>query len=129
MITFNSPEVDVNLSAEALFNKLSNLNNLQAILPPQITEFESTTENCSFKIGGMPKINLQIDEKIPNSKISLTAKDNQVPFNLVCNITDQGKNSKAVLQLNAELNMMMRMMLEKPLTNFLNKAAEGLSKL
>ena len=129
MTTFNSPEVNVNLSAKTLFNKLSNLNNLQAILPPQISEFESTTESCSFKIGGMPKISLEIDEKIPNSRISLTAKESQVPFNLVCNITEQGENSKAALQINAELNMMRKMMLEKPLTTFLNKAAEGLSKL
>jgi len=129
MTTFNSPEVDVNLSAEELYKKLSNLNNLQSILPPQIEEFESTANSCSFKIGGMPKIKLQIDEQIPNSKISLTAKDSQVPFNLVCMITENEENSKANLQLNVELNMMMKMMLEKPLTNFLNKAAEGLSKL
>ncbi|MEE2700519.1 MAG: hypothetical protein VYD71_04050 [Bacteroidota bacterium] len=129
MTTFNSLEVAVNLSPEALYGKLSNLNNLQTILPPQVSEFESTTESCSFKMGGMPKISLQIDEKVPNSKISLIAKDSQVPFNLVCEINEDGENCKAVLQLNAELNMMMKMMLEKPLTNFLNKTAEGLSKL
>ena len=129
MTNLNSPEVNVNLSAEALYKKLSNLNNLEAILPPQISEFESTYDSCSFKIGGMPKIKLEIHEKIPNNKISLTAKESQVPFNLVCQISENGKKSKAILQINAELNMMMKMMLEKPLINFLNKAAEELSKL
>ena len=129
MINFNSPKVDVNLSAEVLYNKLSNLNNLRSILPPQISDFESTEESCSFKMSGMPKINLEISEKIPYSKISLTAKDSQVPFNLVCLISDNGENCKAILEINAELNMMMKMMLEKPLTNFLNSVAGGLTKL
>ena len=77
----------------------------------------------------MPKISLEISEKIPYSKISLRAKDSQVPFNLICLISDNGENCKAVLEINAELNMMMRMMLEKPLSNFLNTAANGLEKI
>lgn len=129
MTNFKSPEIDVNLSPEALYNKLSDLNNLKSILPPQISGFESTKDSCSFKIGGMPKITLGISEKIPYSKISLIAKNSQVPFNLVCLISDNGENCKALLEINAELNMMMKMMLEKPLTSFLNSAAEGLKKL
>jgi len=129
MITFNSPEVDVNLSAEALYNKLSDLNNLKSILPPQTSDFSSTEDSCSFKMGKMPKITLAIDEKTPFSKIILQAKNSQIPFSLECNISENGENSKAILHVNAELNMMMTMMMEKPLTNFLNAAAEGLTKL
>lgn len=129
MINFNSPEVDVNLSDKALYNKLNNLNNLKFILPPKISDFESTKDSCSFKMGEMPKINLEISEKIPYSKISLITKDSQVPFNLVCLISRNGENCKAVLEINAELNMMMKMMLEKPLTNFLTSVANGLTRL
>ena len=129
MTNFNSPEVDVNLNAEALFNKLSNLNNLQSILPSQITDFESKEESCSFKMGGMPKITLVIAEKTPHCKIILQAENSQIPFSLECNISENGKKSKAILEVNAELNMMMKMMMQKPLTNFLNAAAKGLEKL
>ena len=71
MTNFKSPEVEVNVSAEVLYNKLSNVNNLRNILPPQVSEFQSTEDSCCFKIGGMPTIHLEIAEKIPNSKISL----------------------------------------------------------
>ena len=125
MTNFKSPEVEVNLSAEVLYNKLSNVNNLRNILPPQVSEFKSTEDSCCFKMGSMPTIHLEIEEKIPNSKISLIAKDSQVPFTLECNISKNGDMAKATLEINAELNMMMKMMLEKPLTNFLNSASEG----
>ena len=129
MTNFKSPEVEVNVSAEVLYNKLSNVNNLRNILPPQVSEFQSTEDSCCFKIDGMPTIHLEIAEKIPNSKISLIAKDSQVPFTLECNISENGDMAKATLEINAELNMMMKMMLEKPLANFLNSASEGLKKL
>ncbi len=80
-------------------------------------------------MGGMPTISLVIAKKIPFSIISLVAKESQVPFTLDCIINEDGENCKAVLEINAELNMMMKMMLEKPLTNFLNVASEGMKKL
>ena len=129
MTNLKSPEVEVNVSAEVLYNKLSNVNNLRNILPPQVSAFQSTEDSCCFKMGGMPTIHLEIAEKIPNSKISLIAKDSQVPFTLECNISKNGDMAKATLEINAELNMMMRMMLEKPLTNFLNAIAKSLSQI
>ena len=129
MSNFKSPEVKVNLSTEMLYAKLSNLNNLKDILPPEISDFQSTQDSCSFKMGGMPKITLVTAEKTPFSKIILQAENSQIPFSLECNISQNGENCKAVLEVNAELNMMMRMMLEKPLTNFLNAIAKSLSQI
>ena len=129
MSNFKSPEVKVNLSAEMLYVKLSNLNNLKDILPSEITDFQSTEDSCSFKMGGMPKITLVIAEKTPFSKIVLQAENSQIPFSLECDISQNGENCKALLEVNAELNMMMKMMLEKPLTNFLNAIAKRLSQI
>ena len=129
MSNFKSPEVKVNLSAEMLYAKLSNLNNLKDILPSEITDFQSTEDSCSFKMGGMPKITLVIAEETPFSKIVLQAENSQIPFSLECNISQNGENCKALLEVNAELNMMMKMMLENPLTNFLNAIAKRLSQI
>ena len=129
MSNFKSPEVKVNLSAEMLYAKLSNLNNLKDILPSEITDFQSTEDSCSFKMGGMPKITLVLEKKTPFSKIILQAENSQIPFSLECNISQNGENCKTVLEVNVELNMMMRMMLEKPLTNFLNAIAKSLSQI
>ena len=129
MTNFKSLEVEASLSAEQLYDKLSNLNNLQDILPSEITDFQSTEDSCSFKMGGMPKVNLVITEKTAFSKIILQAENSQIPFSLACTISQNGEKCKAILEVNAELNMMMRMMLEKPLTNFLNAIAKRLSQI
>ena len=127
---FKGPEVLVeNLSADQLYNKLSDLNNLKAILPPQIENFESDTNSCSFKIKGMPKLKLCLSEKIPFSKITLSANDSPVEFLLNCFIKDYGKKCQVRLEVDAELNMMMKMMFEKPITNFLNILSEKLKTL
>jgi hypothetical protein len=123
MATFKSPEVIVNRSAEYFFNKIGDLNNLKDIMPSSIKDFESTATTCSFKMKGMPALNLELSEKIPFSKILLTAKGSQVPFSLDCFITEKGDQCQARLEINAELNMMMKMMVEKPLTQFLDVLA------
>jgi len=129
MVNFTSPKVNVNLSAKNLYNKLTDLNNLVDILPSNISEFQSTTNSCSFNIGHLPKIHLKISQKIPNSKIIYKAKDSKIPFTLECNIFEESNITKVVLEINAKLNMMMKMMLEKPLSNFLDYTSQKLSKL
>jgi len=128
MAIFTSPEVIVNRNAEDFFIKIGDLNNLKEILPSSIKDFESTERTCSFKMKGMPAINLEIGEKTPYSKISLTAKGSQVPFSLECFITEKGDQCQARLEINAELNMMMKMMVEKPLTQFLDVLANKIEK-
>ena len=127
METFRGPEVVVeNLTAKQLFNKLSNLTNLRDIIPSSINSFEATEESCSFKMKGMPKLELSLSEKTPFSKISLSANNSPVSFSLDCLITDYGKKCQARLEVNAELNIMMKMMVEKPINNFLNILSEKL---
>ena len=120
MATFKSPEVIINRTAENFFNKIGDLNNLKDIMPSSIKNFESSETTCSFKMKGMPALNLELGERIPFSRITLTAKGSQVPFSLDCFITEKGEQCQARLEINAELNMMMKMMVEKPLTQFLD---------
>ena len=123
METFKSPEVIINRSAKDFFFKIGNLNNLRDIIPSSIKAFESTETTCSFKMKGMPALSLELGEKTPFSKISLKAKNNQVPFSLDCFIAEKGEQCQVRLEINAELNSMMKMMVEKPLTQFLNVLA------
>ena len=129
MSTFKGSEIVVEkLSAEQLYNKLSDLNNLKEIIPPEIEDFESDTNSCSFKMKGMPKLKLFLSEKTPFSKIRLSATDSPVAFSLNCFITDYREKCQARLEVDAELNMMMKMMVEKPLTQFLDVLASKMEQ-
>ena len=127
MDIFKSPEVIVNRTAEDFFNKIGNLNNLKEIIPSSIKDFKSTESTCSFKMKGMPVLNVELGEKTPFSKISLTSQDSQVPFSLDCIITEKGEQCQASLEINAELNIMMKMVVEKPLTQFLEALASKMA--
>jgi len=129
METFKSPEVIVNKKAEDFFNKIGDLNNLKDIMPSEIKDFTSTATTCCFKMSGMPKLTLKIAEKIEFSKISLTAVESQIAFSLDCFISDKGEQCQARLEINAELNMMLKMMVEKPLTQLLNVLAKKMRDL
>lgn len=130
MYKFKGPEVVIeNLCAKELYIKLSDLNNLKNIMPPEIENFEANTNNCCIKIKGMPELKLFVSEKKPFSKIQLSAKESPIAFSLNCFITDRGEKCQARLEVEAELNMMMKMMFEKQITNFLNILSEKLRTL
>jgi len=129
MATFKSPEVIVNKSAQDLFNQIGDLNNLKEIIPSGIKDFKSTETTCSFKINDMLDLALEITEKIKFSKISLSATSKKTPFSFDCFILEKGKQCQARLEINAELNMMTRMMIEKPLNQFLEMVASKIQGL
>jgi len=130
MTTFKSPEVIVNKSAEDFFNLIGDLNNLKSIMPSQIDGFKSTATTCSFQMSGMPEVALEITEKTEFSKISLSSIESQVTFSLDCFITKKNETQcQARLEINAELNIMMKMMVEKPLNQFLDALANKMQNL
>tara|TARA_B100000427_G_C15325949_1_gene514688 strand:+ start:125 stop:514 length:390 start_codon:yes stop_codon:yes gene_type:complete len=129
MAIFKSPEVLVNKNAEYIFNKIIDLNNLKNLMPPQIEEFESDTNSCSLKMQGLPKLQLEIGKSTPYSEVTLIAKESQVDFSLTCYITNNGKDCQIRLEIDAKLNMMMQMMVEKPLSQFLGLLATKMQEI
>ena len=126
-----SEKVEVNNSAENIFNYLSDFNNFQKLMPPQVTNWTSTTEDCSFTINGLATIGMKIIDKAPFTKITISS-NGKVPFEfkLFVLITETGANScVGQLVFESELNMMMKMMVEKPLTNFFNMLAQKMKDI
>ena len=130
MSAFKSPIIKIGKSSEDIFNILSDLRNLKDIMPKEVAEFEATEETCSFKMPGIPKLTLTTSEKNAYTNISFIAQDSPVAFVLNCYIKELNiESSEVYLELDVELNMMMRVMLEKPLTNLLNGLSEKLKKI
>ena len=72
----------------------------------------------------------EIAEKTEFSKISLRSTESQVAFSLDCFITPKNRTQcQARLEINAELNIMMKMMVEKPLTQFLDVLANKIQNI
>ena len=129
MTRIESQQVTISKSTETIFNFISDFNNFKDLMPDSVEDLETTQDSCSFTIKGMPTIKLKIGEKIPYSFVSMIAEGGQIPFSLNCQLENDGEHSKAQLFFEAELNTMMKMMVEKPLTNFLNILIERLKNI
>ena len=119
---FKSEKVTANLNYKELFEKFTNLNNLKDNLPKEVEEFESSVDNCSFKIEQLPKMSLQITEKHAYEKIKFESNESQIPFHMFCYIEKNGDNTTdVVIEIDMELNFMMKMLVQKPINIFLEK--------
>jgi len=121
MTKIESDKVTVNKSAKDVYDFLSDFNNFEKLMPEQVVDWKSTTDECTFTIKGMATLGMKIVEKTPNSLIKVV-KNGSAPFDftLLCTIDDLQNQCAVQLAFDAELNMMMKMMATKPLTNFLN---------
>ncbi len=127
---FQSEEVTANLYYKDLFKKFTDLNNLKGYLPKEVKEFESSTNNCSFKIEQLPKISLQLTEKIAYSQIKFKSNESHIPFEMNCYLKKNvNKTTNVILEINLEVNFMMKMLAQKPINIFLEKFTEIIKKI
>ena len=127
----DSDIVEIENSSANVFAYLSDFNNFKNMMPPQISDWKSTADNCSFNINGMANIGMKIVNKVPSSLINIKS-DGKVPFtfDLDVHITEMGENKcKGQLIFNGDINVMMKMMVEKPLTNFFNILANKMKDI
>ena len=130
MSDIKSQTVVIDKSEENIFNFISDFTNFSQLFPPQVNDLKITKDTCSFSIDGMPNVSLRITERTPFSCVVMSAEDGNFPFELKCCLEKVSEDKcQAQFHFTAELNMMMKMMVEKPLTNFLNLLAEKLREI
>ncbi len=130
-LKLESEKVAINNASQNIFNYLGDFKNFETLMPPQVTNWQATTDECSFTINGMATIGMKIIEKTPNSKISITS-NGKVPFEfkLFVLITETGENSCiGQLTFESDMNPMLKMMVEKPLGNFFNMLAQKMKDI
>jgi hypothetical protein len=131
MTKIESEKVDINNSAENVFNYLSDFNNFEKLMPSQVTNWTSTNEECSFTINGMATIGMKIIEKAPHTKITITSHG-KVPFEfkLFALFTEKSPSTcVGQLTFESDMNPMIKMMVEKPLGNFFNMLAQKMKDI
>lgn len=106
----------LNAPVEEVYSFLEDANNHQQLQPENIYNWESTKDEASFTIQNMAKLALKVDKRIPNSEVLFLPKG-EVPFDVslswILKATDAG--TEVTLSLNAELNMMLKMIAMNPL--------------
>ena len=134
----------ISQNQDIVFNYLSNFEHLSAYINesllekingqiPQvkISDFEADKDSCRFSISGMGQAEIRIIEREPSKTIKIASSGN-LPLQLVMWIQllpVSTYETKMRLTLDAEMSMMIKMMVSKKLEDGVNQLADMISKL
>lgn len=126
----DSNKVVVPASQQEIFDFLKDANNLYHILPQDsISDFKATKDECSFKVQGGVIISLIHNGEEGIGKIFMkSGKRSPFPFNLTIETSDLGENTEGFIHFDGEVNMFLKMMVEKPLSNLFNYMTKKLEE-
>ncbi|UUC44031.1 SRPBCC family protein [Flavobacterium cerinum] len=130
-MNLESPKVNVEKSAQYLFDALTDVKNFEKLMPENIAKFEVLDENAFiFGLKGMPEIKLKMKDKVAPNKVVLGAASDKLPFSLTANINALTANTSEVqLLFEGEFNAMMAMMVKGPIGKFIETLAGNMNKL
>jgi hypothetical protein len=122
-----SIHITLTKSKEEVFNELADLNNLYNIMPQdKIENWQSDTDSCSFSIKGLASIGMKVKNRSEFELIEIVSEGkNPFPFTLSIHILEKIDSTETYFTFVAEVNSFIKMMAEKPLTNFFNMLAEN----
>ena len=127
-----STKVEVNAQPEVIYTFLSDSTNLLHLLPQdKISDWKYTSNECSFKVQGGVTISLVQDGHEGTSKVFMkSGEKSPFPFRITIFINSSSDNEKSngYIEFNGEVNMFLKMMVEKPLTGLFNHMAEKLKE-
>ena len=122
-VTLNKPVADV-------YAFLADLNNHQQLMPDNIYNWSSTADEARFNIQNMAKLVLKVNNRIVNKEIQIIPAE-EAPFALELKWTleDNGATTTAVYQIEADLNMMMKMLVSGPLQKLADSETSRLAEV
>lgn len=117
-------------SDERVFNFFSDLRNLSKLIPPDVNDWTATESNCSFTIKGQ-RMSLVVIDRDPFKTIKITGDDGSpYKFFLWIQLKSLSAYETAVrLVVRAELNMIMRTAVKKPLQQGLDQLVDYMKML
>lgn len=122
----------IQANEEKVFNLLSDFNNLQSFaLPETVKEFTCDADSCSFAFDKVGKFSMKIIERVPYKLVKIVG-DGGMPFSF--NLWIQLKQVKEMdtrvkVTLKAKINMLMKPMVKKPLTQFVESLVTRLESI
>ena len=122
-------KISVNKSREDLVAMLKKPEDYRHLMPESLQNFEAREDGFKFGLKGMQEIALKI-ENVTDNQVVLKSASSSLDFSLIGNLEDAGENKTEVqLLFEGEFNPFIKMMVEKPLQNFINALTDNLEKL
>lgn len=132
MAQFESNVKFVPYSQERVYNKLSDLNNLEGVrerLGDKVQGLDFDSDTLTFTVQGIT-IALRIIEREPYKCIKFESDQSPIPLNLwIQMLPVTSGQAKLKVTIRAEVNMFMKAMVTKPLQEGVEKLADMLAMI
>lgn len=117
-------------SAEKVFSFFADLRNISKLVPPEVEDWHATEDTCSFVAKGQ-KMALKIVEKEEFKTIKIQGDDGSpYKFTLWLQLKSLSAYETAVrIVVRAELNMIMRTAVKKPLQQGVDQIVDYMKML
>lgn len=107
----------INKPVEVVYSFLSDLNNHEKLMPENIYNWTSTVDEARFTVKNMAKLALKVSQRTENKEIVCIPVE-EPPFAIKLSWKIEANAdiaAKAIFTIEADLNMMMKMLASGPL--------------
>ncbi len=122
-------KIVVNKSVAELVEMLKSPKDYEHLMPEGLQKFEASENGFKFGLKGMPEIALKIDE-VSAQQVVLKSASSSLDFALkgqMNALNDQ--QTEVQLLFEGKFNPFIKMMVEKPLQNFINTLTDKIEQL
>jgi carbon monoxide dehydrogenase subunit G len=130
MSTFKST-TRIKRPAKEIYDFLADMNNHERLAPEEeITDWSSTVDEASFTVRNILKLSLKIGERVTDKEIKLIPAA-KPPFNIEMKwaLSVDGEYTDVTFTIEADLNIMMKMMASGPLQKLADDESASLFNL
>jgi carbon monoxide dehydrogenase subunit G len=129
MLKLKSQTFEIQAEPQRVLEFLATTANYALLLPSdQTSDFQANSTQFSFKAAG--QVNLALEKQnLSSDRIQFIGlKSNPFAFDLIIHVLPLGSQTTGHIEINADLNMMLKMLIEKPLQKLLVEMADNLRK-
>ncbi len=122
----------LNYKDEVIYKFLSDFNNFENIVPKdKVSDWQSDTDSCSFKVEGIGSTGMKISEKEPFKLIRIRSQENTpVNFNMWIQLKMINESDTRVkITVEPKVNAFMMPMVKSPLKKFADILIERLEEM
>ena len=122
-------KIIVNKSSSELAGMLKNPQDYKDLMPESLQNFEAREDGFNFGLKGMPEIALKI-ENVSEKEVVLKSASSSLDFALTGTMNPVSESQTEVqLLFEGKFNPFIKMMVEKPLQNFINSLTDKIEQL
>ena len=122
-------KIIVNKSGKELVEMLNTPEGYRELMPDSLQSFEVRDQGFKFSLKGMPEIALVIEE-VTENQVTLKSASSSLDFALKGMMNPVNENQTEVqLLFEGKFNPYIKMMVEKPLKNFIDALTDNIEKI